>query len=278
MRGNVWLVLLAIGLGATACGEGAGAPAAGPASPSPAASAAPTTTPAATPKLEMPSVLLDVRAGAEVSRPGTIPPAPGGAVTRGPETHAVDEAGLVWLFDQAKSRVAVYDRDGFVRAVAVPDVPRGAGGLLVTGGRLYFRLADDHGVGYRELELDATTGRVLRDVDLRAGAASIYPFERVALAWIPSTQKGVDDRLGHDAFGNEYLRHYFLQSRAGQCFFVVRRVTPFGDVVAEACFDVGSTARDYFVRRDGAVYQLEQLYTGASLDRFAVTQIMSPAR
>lgn len=235
------------------------------------ASATPTAV--ASPRLELPLVLLDVRAGTGVSQPGTIPPGPGGSLTIGPETHAVDEAGAVWLYDQAKSRVVAYDKGRFVRAVSVPDVPRRASALLVAGGRIYFRTFEGSGAA-TELELDGITGKLLR----RSGAPSLYPYERTQLPYVPSTAKGVDDVLGLDALGNRYERHYFAQWSAGQCFSVIRRIAPSGQDLAEACFDVGSYATDYFVARDGAVYQLEQLYSGSRLDRFAVTRVMSPAK
>ena len=214
-----------------------------------------------------------MRAGIDVSQPGTILPGPGGAGTVGPETHAVDEAGAVWLYDQAKSRVIAYANGRFVRAVAVPDVPRRASALLVAGGKIYFRSFEGSGAA-TELELDGITGKLLR----RSGAPSLYPYERTQLSNVPATVKGVDDVLGLDALGNRYERHYFAQWSAGQCFSVIRRITPSGQDLAEACFDVGSYATDYFVARDGAVYQLEQLYSGPTLDRFAVTRVMSPAK
>lgn len=239
-----------------------------------------TATPAgvASPRLEVPLLLLDVRAGADLAQPGTIPPGPGGSQTLGPETHAVDEAGVVWLYDQAKSRVIGYDQGRFTRAVDVPDVPRGASALLVANGRIFFKVIDDVGTVLAELELDGLTGKLLRRSDTRTGAPSLYPYERVPRPYISSTAKGVDEVLGSDVFGNRYERHYFPQWSAGQCFSVIRRITPAGQDIAEACFDVGSHARDYFVGRDGAVYQLEQLYTGQALDRFVVTRVMSPAR
>lgn len=223
-------------------------------------------------------MLLDVRAGTDVTQPGTIPPGPGGSLTLGPETHAVDEVGIVWLYDQAKSRVIAYDQGRFVQAVAVPDVPRGASALLVASGRIYFRIIDDVGTASTELELDGITGKLLRRSDMRTGAPSLYPYERVPLPYMRLTAKGVDDVLGHDALGNRYERHYFAQWSAGQCFSVIRRITSSGRDIADACFDVGSYATDYFVARDGAVYQLEQLYSGPTLDRFAVTRVISPAK
>lgn len=263
----------------SACGGGADvslATATPTASPSALPSTAPTAQPS--PKLELPLLLLDVRAGPGASLPGTIPPSPGGSQWRGPETLFVDDAGRVWLFDQAKSRVIAYDNGAFVRAIPVPDAVRGAAGLLLHGGRIYLRSVDDRGAGQAEFELDGTTGRLLRSANVARGEASIYPYERLVIGWIPETAKGVDDVLGQDGFGNRYMRHAFAQWSAGQCFFVIRRITPRGEDVAEACFGVGSYARDYLVAPDGAVYQLEQLYTGSVPDRFAVTRVMSPAR
>jgi hypothetical protein len=199
-------------------------------------------------------------------------------LTLGPETIAIDDGGVVWLFDQAKSRAAAYDKGVFLRAVALTDVPRGARGLLVTGGRIYLRIVDDSGTSSSELELDATTGRLVRRADLRQGATTIYPFERIAFGSSRAAQKGVADPLGHDALGNRYERNVSLQWTQGQCFSVIRRITLAGIDLAEACFDIGGPATDYFVARDGAVYQLEQLYTGTALDRFAVTRVMSPAK
>lgn len=246
--------------------------------PPPSASVRATATSAATPQLEVPAVLLDVRAGSDPSQPGTISPSCCGSLTRGPETLAVDDAGVVWLYDQAKSRVVGYEQGRFARGVDVPDVPRGASALLVANGRLFFKVIDDVGTVYAELEMDGMTGELMRRSDTRTGAPSLYPYERVPRPYMSSTAKGVDELLGRDAFGNRYERHYFMQWSAGQCFSVIRRITPSGQSVAEACFDVGSHARDYFVGRDGAVYQLEQLYSGPTLDRFVVTRIMSPAR
>lgn len=211
--------------------------------------------------------------------PGTIPPPmAGGSLTRGPETIAVDEDGVLWLYDQAKARAVAYEKGVFLRAVAVGDLPRGARGLLVANGKIYLRVIDDKGTVYTELEIDASSGRTMRSADVGAGAASIYPYERVALGFMRPEQKGVPDVLGHDGYGNRYERAVVLQWSRGECFSVIRRITSAGVDLAEACFDIGGAATDYFVARDGAVYQLEQLYTGATLDRFAVTRVMSPAK
>lgn len=241
--------------------------------PTPSASPAPT----ASPSVEVPLIALDVRLGRGAEQPGLQTPAPGGSELQGPRSFAVDEAGHVWLWDQANRRAIAYDGAKLFRAVALPDVPADAAGLLIAADRLYLRTVDDRGSGLSELEIDLATGRILRRAELQRGQPPIYPFERVTFGRVGDVTKGVAQRVGSDAKGNRYERQFMLQASILTYGSLIQRVEPSGRVDAIAFFSIQSpAANDYFVRKDGAVYQMEWLWGAGTYERVAVTRIIAP--
>jgi hypothetical protein len=225
--------------------------------PSPSASAPPafTSSPGptanATPRTEVPEVLLDVAVLPPVSeRPGWTTSRVGGISSMGPTSLAIDRDGLVYLWDQARLRVVIYEKGRYVREIPLLSISPDAQGLLVYGDRLYLtdratppsaepdRMALEH-------EIDLATGRVLR-VALADSGASLYPRAR---AYQP---RGVPPlrELGADALG---FRYQYDTSSSIRRF---RRLDANGRTLAEAVEPVPNFLTDWYVAADGGLYGL----------------------
>jgi hypothetical protein len=234
-----------------------------PASQSPvAATAAPTPTPTLSPVVtteEKPRLLLTVPYAPRVEALGATTSRVGGTTARGATSFAVDEQDRIYIWDQARLRVAVFESGKPVRAIALPYVERDARALLLEGDRLYLRSAGFGGGGL-EYEIDASNGTLLRAV--RIGGTSIYPRLRTA-----------DDRLSFfslaDAlgFGYQYLSDTPVQR-------YVRRDSA-GRTIAFAVEPLSLKGVDVYVRRDGALYELASDFGGVG---FAyVYALLAPA-
>ena len=169
----------------------------------------PTATPGPTvqppPRTEVPELILDLPVAPPlIERPGWTTGRVGGISPSGPTSLAVDRDGLLYLWDQARLRVIVYDRGRYIREIPLLYVSPDSQGLLVYADRLYLtdrvsvassepnRMALEH-------EIDLATGRALR-IALADRAASIYPRIRV---YQPKGVPPLRD-LGEDALGSRY--------------------------------------------------------------------------
>lgn len=219
--------------------------------PAPSLTATPRPTAGATPRTEVPEILLDVAIQPPVSeRPGWTTSRVGGVTSMGPSSLAVDRDGLVYLWDQARLRVVVYDKGRFVREIPLLYVSPDAQGLLIFADRLYLteratppsaepdRMALEH-------EVDVATGGVLR-VALSGVAASIYPRTR---AHQPRGVPPLRD-LGEDALGFRY------QYDTSSSIRVFRRLDGNGGVLAESVEPVPNFLTDWYVAADGGLYGL----------------------
>ena len=105
--------------------------------PSPSPSVSPTVVPAATaspspsaPREEMPRLLLTLPyAPPSVESLGATTARVGGISPRGPASLAVDANDRIYIWDQARLRVVVYESGKYMRAIALPFVEREATAL-----------------------------------------------------------------------------------------------------------------------------------------------------
>jgi hypothetical protein len=198
-----------------------------------------------------PGVVLDLRIGTGPDQPGVSHTANNPAL--GPTSVAVDEAGQVYLWDQANGRVLVYDGGRLARKIPVT-VPPQARELEVLNSNLYF--AFNAPGSRREWELDATTGATLRTIPppLTGRQSTLYPTTR----WTPATPtvNGVWP-IGVDRYGNRYER--FIDGTCSHGAAVcgeVRRRSATGALLDTAAEPAGITVEDYYVGRNGDVYEL----------------------
>ena len=199
-----------------------------------------------------PGVVLDVRLGPSPDQPGLSRAVPTGA-SRGPTSIAVGEDGLVYLWDTANGRILVYDAGRLVRRIPVA-VSREARELEALNGKFYFALNTSG--GRQEWELEATTGATLRTIPppLTGQLSTLYPTTR----WTPATPavNGVWP-IGIDRYDNRY--EHFIDgtcSRGAAVCLEVRRRSPSGTLIKTATEPAGIAVEDYYVARDGAVYEL----------------------
>lgn len=198
-----------------------------------------------------PGIVLDVRTGSGPDQPGVTRTE---GVARGPASIAVDDMGLLYLWDRANARVMVYDAGRLARVVKV-SLPADARELEVLNGTMYFAR---NGPGTRqEWELDATTGAVLRTVP-PAPSGGQTTFYRTA-RWTPGTPSVSPGTwpIGVDRYGNRYER--WLDgtcSRGAAVCLEIRRRAATGTLIATATEPAGIAVEDYYVARDGAVYEL----------------------
>ena len=261
------ILVLSLTVGCTAASEQAP----GPAGPDPRTSA-----PVPGPRTDAAAVVLDVPVGTAPDLPGRTAPAPGGTLSRGPSTFAIDAAGRVWLFDVAKQRLTAYEGPRLVQAVPLDQ--RTFAALLVIGPFAYLREADDVATIRREIEVSLPSGSVVREADPRTGAPSLYPRDRRPWPFLMDAVKGVPEVIGRDAVGNTYDRESRLQVNAGEPAGAVRRVDPVGHVLAVGYFALG-TARphDYFLAEDGSLFQLDWIEgPGGVPQRVVVTRVLDP--
>lgn len=215
-----------------------------PVTPSPASTPSAPTSAAAPPsssgaRTETPAALLDVELGPAVSRPGVTTPRPGGGSQNGPTTLAVDGEGSIYLWDEARLRVVVYEKGGrCAREISLPSVAQ-AEGLLVHAGRLYLR-ENTLGGSTLEYEVDLATGRMLRIA--ASGLASIYPRTRVAGA---ERLPGAALDLGGDALGFRYRHERSTSTR------LLQRLDGSGNVLVQSVEPVPSFLVDTYVASDG---------------------------
>ena len=218
-------------------------------SPAPTASGPTSTTAPPSPpgalRTETPVVLLDVEVAPDVSHPGVTTPRPGGGSQNGPTTLAVDGEGLIYLWDEARLRIIVYEKGGrYARDIPLPSVSPEAEALLIHAGRLYLRESTLSG-STLEYEVDLATGRMLRVV--ASGPASIYPRTRVGRALrLPGAQ--VD--LGGDALGFRYRHDRSTSTR------LLQRLDASGSVLVQSVEPVSPFLADAYVASDGALYGL----------------------
>lgn len=221
-----------------------------------------------------PGVLLDLRLGPRDDQPGLSAASPG-LTPRGPTSLAVDEQGRVYLWDQAKSRVLVYAGHTLVRQIPLPqDIPGAARQLEVLNGKLYLALLDDTGARSNEWELDAATGALLRTVPPAPGPrrSTLYPTAR----YVPTSSLAAPPPIGIDRYGNRYER--FIDptcSRGAAVCLEVRRFSPSGALLTHASEPAGADIADYYVARDGAVYELRNDRSGSALSGVFVVRLLS---
>jgi len=219
-------------------------------SPSPAASVAPSPTPASTatvslgpPKVDTPRLLLSLPyKPPAVERPGATTSRVGGISARGPASLAVDQNDRVYIWDQARLRVVVFEANTYVRAIPLPYVERGANALLVESDRMYLR-ADVLQGGSIEYEIDANSGILLR----AATDGSLYPRRRTGVVQAPPPYA-----FGADASGLEYI---FTVTNPGQIQRYERHGAG-GALLAYAVEPLSLKGTDAYVRADGALFEL----------------------
>lgn len=221
------------------------------ATPSPGSTASAPTSDAAPPsqrpalRTETPVVLLDVEVAPAVSNPGVTTPRPGGGSQNGPTALAVDGEGSIYLWDEARLRIVVYEKGGrYARDIPLPAVSPEAEALLVYAGRLYLRESTPSG-STLEYEVDVATGRLLRVA--AGGPTSIYPRTRVGRGpGLPGTN--VD--LGVDALGFRYRHDQSTGTR------LLQRLDASGNVIVQSVEPVPTFLVDTYVASDGALYGL----------------------
>lgn len=195
-------------------------------------------------RTETPAVLLDVQVAPAVDHPGVTTPRPGGGSQNGPTALAVDGAGSMYLWDEARLRIVVYEKGGrYARDIPLPSVSPEAEALLIHAGRLYLR-EKPFSDSTLEYEVDLVTGRVLR---VASGPASIYPRTRVGRALrLPGAQLD----LGGDALG---FRYRYDQSTSTR---LLQRLDASGNVLVQSVDPVSPFLVDTYVASDGALYGL----------------------
>ena len=239
-------------------------------SPSPSVAALPSPTASPAPSVareETPRLLLSIpyapptadKLGATTGRVGGITP-------RGPSSLAVDENERIYIWDQARLRVVVYDAGKFERAIPLPYVEREAGALLVDGGRIYLRGVSQFGV--LEYEIDGATGALLRAA---SSLDSIYPRRRAGQqppgAWRPT--------FGADAAGLDYS---FVNLSGGPSSRFERIDSGLG-TLAYAVEPLPQKMVDAYPRADGALYELAADFGGVgSVYVYALLAPASTAR
>jgi hypothetical protein len=226
-------------------------PSPSPVFPSPVAvTAVPTPTPLPAPVVpveEKPRLLVSIPYAPRVEALGASTSRVGGITGRGATSFAVDEQERIYVWDQARLRIAVYESGKFARAIALPYMERDARALLVEEDRLYLRTAGPTGIEY---EIDAASGRLLRAA--RTAGTSIYPRLRVADERLPSSSSlSVADALG---FSYAYvvdppIQRYLRRDAAGR-------------MVAYAVEPLSLKGVDAYARRDGALYELASDFGG----------------
>jgi hypothetical protein len=212
-------------------------------SPSPAASPLPIV-----PREETARALLTLAyAPPSVESVGATATRVGGVSPRGPGSLAVDESDRIYIWDQARLRVVVYEAGKFLRAIPLPYVERSAAALLVDGDRLYLR-AVSYNAGTIEYEIDATTGALLRATT----DGSLYPRQRTAFVGPPPYA------FGQDATGLQYI----LTSIDPGHIERYERHGASGALLAYAVEPLPLMGLDAYVRADGALYELAADFGG----------------
>jgi hypothetical protein len=240
-------LVLALALAAVAC-----EPAVTPSpSPSPSSSTAtPSSSPRPAAREEIPRAILSLPyAPPAVDRLGASTTRVGGITGRGPSSLAVDEQDQIYIWDQARLRVAVYQGGKYLRSIPMPYVEREAGALLVESGRLYLRATAQ--VGVIEYEIDVASGALVRAVTL--GNDSLYPRRRAS-----ATPGLLAYSFGADAAGMEYV---YASSFPGP-IYRYERVDPGRGAVAYAIEPLSLKGVDAYVRADGALYELAADFGG----------------
>jgi len=189
-------------------------------------------------------VLLDVEVAPDVSHPGVTTPRPGGGSQNGPTALAVDVDGFIYLWDEARLRIVVYEKGGrYARDIPLPSVSPEAEALLIHAGRLYLRENTFSG-STLEYEVDVATGRLLR---VASGPASIYPRARLGGALrVP----GFNADLGGDALGFRYRHNRSTSTR------LLQRLDASGNVLVQSVEPLSPFLVDTYVASDGALYGL----------------------
>ena len=241
---GVRALLVATGLLASACSATV-APQIPPASPTATASADAIATriPPGVGAVEMkPRLLLTVPYAPRLDALGGSTARVGGLSASGATSLAVDERERIYLWDQNRLRIAVFEAGTFARTIPVPYVERDSRALVVEGDRLYLRSS-----GGLEYEIDAASGSLLR---AGRSSASIYPRLRTADPQRLASQSLVDG-LG---FGYGYEADPPAQK-------YVRKDST-GRAVAYAVEPLALKGVDAYARRDGALYELASDFGG----------------
>ena len=215
-------------------------------SPSPSPLPSPTASPSPiVAREETPRALLSLGyAPPSVESVGATTTRVGGISARGPASLAVDENDRIYIWDQARLRVVVYESGRYVRAIPLPYVERSATALLVDGDRLYLRAASSFSATI-EYEIDATTGALLRATT----DGGLFPRLRGAPVGPPPYS------LGADAAGNAYV----LTSATPQSY---ERHGTGGALLAYSTEPLPLKGVDAYVRADGALYELAADFSG----------------
>jgi hypothetical protein len=233
-----WVVIV-LGSALVAC-EPVAAP-----SPSPSAVPSPIASPLPIAREETPRALLSVPyAPPSIEGLGATTGRVGGISPRGPASLAVDENDRIYVWDQARLRVVVFESGKYLRSVPLPYVERSATALLVDGDRFYLRAASPLSATI-EYEIDATTGALLRVTT----EGVLYPRLRGALLGAPPYS------LGADAAGNAYV----LASTTTERY---ERRGAGGILLAYATEPLPQKGIDAYIRADGALYELAADYGG----------------
>ncbi|MDQ2915442.1 MAG: hypothetical protein M3T56_19625 [Chloroflexota bacterium] len=176
--------------------------------------------------------------GATTSRVGGISP-------RGPASLAVDENDRIYIWDQARLRVAVFESGKYLRSVPLPYVERSATALLVDGDRFYLRAVSSFSATI-EYEIDATTGALLRATT----DGGLFPRLRGSVQGPPPYS------LGADAAGYAYV---LTSTSAAERY---ERHGAGGALLAYATEPLPLKGIDAYVRADGALYELAADFGG----------------
>jgi hypothetical protein len=210
--------------------------------PSPTASPAPIAA-----REEIPRLLLTLPyAPPSIESLGATTARVGGISPRGPASLAVDANDRIYIWDQARLRVVVYESGKYMRAIALPFVDRDATALLVNGDRLYLRAELSSTIEY---EIDLTTGALLQAATDRP----LYPRSRAGAAHLAARYT-----FGADAAGLDYAYvevDYGANSR-------YERVDPARGAIAYATEPAFQKSIDAYPRADGALYELAADYGG----------------
>ena len=230
-------------------------------------SSSPSSTAAASPivaREETPRELFSLDyAPASIASVGATTNRVGGISARGPASLAVDENDRIYIWDQARLRIVVYESGQYVRAIPVPYVERSATALLVDGGRLYLR-ATSYLPATIEYEIDATTGALLRATT----DGSLYPRSRGAMQGPPPFT------LGSDGSGLVYLLTF--PDPGHQRY---ERHSAGGDLRGYATEPLPLKGVDAYVRADGALYELAEDFGGVgSVHVYALLSPVGGAR
>jgi hypothetical protein len=221
-----------------------------------------TSTPTGSPRVETPSVMLDLAVGPGYGQPGATTPRVGGTTARGPTSVASDDQGRIYLWDHARVRILVYEGGRLARVLAEPFVEEGAASLLVYAGRLYLRWAPNP-TPFAEYEIDAATGDLLRV------GTDLYPRERAPRSMFDTT--GPQRPMSPDTLGNAYQRMSLPDG------YEVRRVDRSGAVTAVAHSATTDLVLDSYVAADGSIFDLRQSFDGVLADRIRVVRMLGPA-